>query len=255
MAAYLYLCHPGDFHFPGMCEWVQAAIEAVGGEAGWQDYRLQPREYDKNCSLSIQQLCAEVTARRGPVLFLRPIQNKVFDTVQQRLGSRVTVLLHDASDVSEVLAGLQRIREIHESGEPHLARRLVVALLVLRKLEQEKMWGGRNKGYMWADELPKGRGVKEEYGDGLDHILNLLYQHQLIISKKSGARGGSGTKWACNPENRDGVYEALRSRTFKETLRVILCRDKLTVSARELDLLDCYDSGPPRLANYIGLSE
>jgi hypothetical protein len=237
MDGYLYLCHPCDVRVPGLPACVKTTLERVSKEPAWDSWKIECREYDKNCSLGIQKLCAEVISRSGPVLLLNPVQKKIFDEINKRLGGRVNVLLEDAYDEPRILESILRARQIHDSGEPHLARNLIVALLILRKLDQERMWAGNSKGYMWADLIPKGRGVKEEFADAVGHVINVLFQHDLLIYKTSK----SSTKWACNPTRREEIYTALRDRAFTDGLHTVLARDAKVKSARELDLLDCYD--------------
>jgi hypothetical protein len=93
------------------------------------------------------------------------------------------------------------------------------------------MWGGKDKGFLRASDLPKGRGIPEELSDIVHEVANYLKNADILQTKKSQ----SHTKYALNDQNRPGVYRILNQRLFDDSLLRILERDPVTVPARLLD--------------------
>lgn len=141
------------------------------------------------------------------------------------------VLVELANCSADVLNQLQHARSQHLAGEPMLPRKLVIALLLIAKLERHQMWGGKNKGYMWFSDLAKGRGVAEEFADQLPAVINDLFSRGLLIQKPSGGK----KKHALCPQMRREIHEILRTRKFSDDVHRILSRDTRLASARHLD--------------------
>jgi hypothetical protein len=238
----VYLCHPLERYAPGITAVVNAAIATVTALPEWAGISIRVNVYDGNASLRVTDLCSQVLGTLGPVILLDPVQARVHDLLRERLDTRVSILRAEAFSEAEVVAHLVRAKQIHESGEPHLCRHLVVALLLMRKLEQEHMWTGKAKGYMWYEDIPKGRGLDEGFSDAVPAVLSLLLQHGLLVQKRSR----SASKYALNPDRREEIYRILRERRFPDALTNVLQRDRQLVSCRALDLLECYAQRPAR---------
>jgi hypothetical protein len=178
-----------------------------------------------------------VLARPGPVLLLEPIQGKALADIRARLQGRCLVLVAHVYDAATLGAEIQRVKDASDRGEPFLPIDVVVALLVLRKLERDRCWTGKEKGYMWGVNVPKGRGVDEKFGHRVPHALNLLLQEGLVVSKISNGK----PKYALNPDRRPEIYNVLRLRDFPGRLGGMFRRFAEDVPARELNLLDIYD--------------
>lgn len=238
----IYLCRPPERSVPGMRAWVGDAVEYVRTLPGWA-CSIRVLEYDGNASLSAADLCSEVIGRLGPVVLLEPVQERLVVLLRERLSGRTTVIKTAAYSLDAVVAELEAARQIHESGEPHVCRQYVVALLLMRKLDQERRWAGNAKGYMWVDDIRKGRGLDEQFADAVPPVLSILYLHGLLVQKPSR----HSNKYALNPDRREEIYEILRERRFaSEQLSTVLHRDRRVISVRHLDTLDCYDAAPIR---------
>lgn len=235
MGGCLYLCYPQDKYLPGVGGWVRACVDA---SAGWPNWKVQTHEYDGNNSLRAQIVHAQVIARPGPVLLINRVQYQVVQELRLRLNGRVSVLVRDCYDAPTIAQAMDEAREQFEAGDPQLARNFVVALLLLRKLDQERMWAGNAKGYMWMDDLPKGRGIPGHLSNSVAHSVNLLLQHDFLVKKTSK----STSKYALNPKRREEIYTILRDRRFPEALMKVLVRDQQTETARSLDILGTYDA-------------
>lgn len=230
----IYLCHPNSRQNPMVESWVHEIREMISADAGWSGWSLHTWEYDLRCSVSINDVAATIKGAIGPCVLLRNVQQRVIVELREKLAGRTEVWVKSFRDVTDILHILQEARDQHLRGEPMLPRKLVVALLLVAKLERHNMWGGRNKGYMWASDLPKGRGLSEEFADQLPAVINDLYSDSLLIQKPSGGR----KKYALNPERRREIHDILRTRKFSERLHPILSRNPRLTSARHLDTLD-----------------
>lgn len=227
----IYLGYPNARHSPTMQGWVKEALQAIETDPAWAGWTVVRKEYDKNCSLPINDVSAAIRSAVGPCVLLRPVQQRVFAELRERLEGVTVVLVELANSSADVLNQLQQARDQHLAGEPRLPRKLVIALLLVAKLERHQMWGGKNKGYMWFSDLAKGRGVAEEFGDQLPAVINDLFSRGMLIRKPSGGK----KKYALCPQMRREIYEILRTRKFPDEVHRILSRDTRLASARHLD--------------------
>ena len=229
----IYLGFPNNRLYPTMPEWVGEVRELVINDSDWDGWDLSELEYDMRSALQINDVSSAINTRVGPCVLVKPVQARVFRELRERLYGRTVVLSGSVSDSTDILVLMERARELHDAGEPMLPRKLVIALLLLAKLEKHQMWGGRNKGYMWTSDLAKGRGLPECYSDQLPAVINDLGLRELLIKKQSRGRG----KYALNPDRRREIYDALRDKRFRDELHERLSFDPRIESARELDLV------------------
>lgn len=239
MAQCLHVTLPDQHTIPGLRGHVHAfasnqAIAVLGA-----DWTVRITEYDVRQSLNANDFVRLVHSVPGPVLMLRPVQAKTLTEVTLRLEGRQLVTPADAYDPATLLTAIEQLKGHHDRGEPLVPLRRAVALMVVRKLEREHLWGGNAKGYMWSDWIPKGRGIDEAYKAYIPDLVFLLKQHNVLISKTSN----SLQKYALNPDKRGEIGDVLRDRKFSTELERVFARDGATLSARVLDCLDEYD-GP-----------
>ncbi len=143
----------------------------------------------------------------------------------------VPVMRASVGDSDGLFSALDQACNLFHAGEPTLPRRHVVALLVLAKLVKEQKWGGKNKNYMWASDLAKGRGVDEIYDGDAQDVAAELERFGLLQKKRSQGR----QKFAGNPRSLKAIASALEELAFEGDLQAIFDRDDRLVSARELD--------------------
>lgn len=229
----IFLCHPNARLNPMMPVWIDEVCEVIVSDSTWADWDLTSWEYDMSSAVSINDVASTISSDVGPCVLLRNVQERVIVELRERLYGRSVVVVGVANDSTDILGLLDEARAMHLDGEPRLPRKLVIGLLLLGKLNRHQMWGGRNKGYMWASDLGKGRGVDEQFSDQLPAVINDLYTHGLLISKPSNGKN----KYALNPGQRREIYEILRSWRFPGSLHTILLRDERLESARRLDSL------------------
>lgn len=236
MGTCLHIGHPIEPYAIGLREITIAFAKAdfVRLCPGWTS-RIS--EYDSKNSLSARDFCSAVTGQPGPALLLRPIQARTLQEIRARLEGRQIVFPVEAYDAEALTLAVQEIQALHAAGEPLLPLDHVVALLLMRKLDRERMWTGNSKGYMWRDDLPNGRGVDEKFRPRVQDVVNILLQNDVLVFKTSNG----GKKFALNPLMREEIYEILKTRTFPARLALIFSRQAQTASARELDLLNEFD--------------
>lgn len=201
------------------------------------DVKIKHVIYDANCSLNILDFCSMVGQKPGPVLLLQPIQGNVLERIRVRLAANVPVEAPTIAGEAALHGAVTDVIRHFDNGEPRIALDIVVALLIMAKLEANHMWAGNAKGYMWAADIPKGRGVDEKYKDRTPHVLNLLLQHDLLVKKPSKGK----SKFALNDENRIEIYEILRGRKLPAHVEGYLQRHPTLESVRSLDALPDYE--------------
>ena len=155
----------------------------------------------------------------GPVVLLRQVKASTIEEVRRRLGARVPVMVADATSVQDLLGILDQAIQQFEGGEPLLALDLVVAFLMIRKFDQEHMWTGNAKGYLWLGDIPKGRGLDNKYEGRVGNVLNILLQQGIVVLKVSNGK----KKYALNPDRREEIYEILETGNFQTTLNDHYC--------------------------------
>ncbi|MDX6081232.1 hypothetical protein GGR60_003401 [Xanthomonas arboricola] len=213
MTRIVYIGHPLDATTPGITAAVTAFFGSVAFKDANPDWSHRVTFYDKNNSLKTADFCSRIKAHIGPVLLVRPLRNPDIGIVQRELGTRTPVSVHNAYDNLTLAEAWRLVKTAVDNGEPLLPANFVTALLLMNKLDSERKWTGYNdKGYMWTDDLPKGRGFDEKFRAHLPLVLTILFQCELITNKTSKGK----TKWALNPNKRSDIYKILRLRDFRE---------------------------------------
>jgi hypothetical protein len=199
--------------------------------------------YDEQNSFAVQPLFVRVLNRSGPVVLLERVQRKALENLRGRLRTRAVVMVEAVADSADLWQVLEVARRRFESGEPFLPRKYVVAVLIVRKLRKGNYWAGKEKGYLWQEDLARGRGVDERYSDIAHVVANDLLQHGILIFKTS-----QGTKkYALNPARKPEIHAIANDGTFGNAkLEKILMRDT--------DLESAYLLKEPRTAQRFVIS-
>ena len=231
----LHIGHPDDGTIIGLSAVVGATLALPGFGVGLDGWKALRTTYENNQALPHAAFIQRVLSTPGPVLLVQPVRGSDLAEIRRRLEPRQIVQLSDVYDAPTLLDALATIARDHAAGHPLTAKDAVVALLLMNKLDKERRWAGNNdKGYMWHEDLPNGRGFDPQFADRLPHVINLLFQHEVLIYKISKGK----KKWALNPKDRNGIYAILRERSFdiqKPQLAEKLRQTPGLVSVRELD--------------------
>lgn len=212
------------------------------------EWRIHLCPYKNNSSLNVGDLCSIIGRELGPIIIFKPVQKNVIEEIRRRLEKRVPIFIEEPSDTAEKLRETVELSiSRFKAGDPIWSLDIIVALLLIMKLDQELKWAGNNeKSYMWGDDLHKGRGVDEKYKSRLPHIINILIQNEILIKKPSRSKN----KYALNPDKRKYIYKILRNKEFPSKVEKLLQRHSGHESARALDILDIYNQGSDKKTGY-----
>lgn len=230
----IYITHPADQYENSPAELVNLCRDHPKWRDEWQ-FRLRP--YNANSSLVAQDFCSAVLQRPGPIVMLRPVQQKTIEEVRRRVGSRLPIVIELVETAEALEVAIDTAIQNFRNGEPMLALDVVVALLLMRKLDHENMWTGNAKGYMWVSDIPNGRGLDIKYKPRIPNVLNILLNNDLLVYKISKSK----KKYALNPDRRKDIHDILRSRKFPRYIEGALLRHPDSESVRVLDILGCYE--------------
>lgn len=238
MPDHLHIVRPLPLYLPVIDTWVAEVEAVIGVDAAWGGWSLHWILMDRENGFKATDVLARILQNPGPVVIFDSAQRKPLEILRSRLLRRSVVCVVCPSDSTELWASMCDIKGRHESGEPLLPRKLVAAVLLVRKLYRGKYWGGtRNKNFMWTSDLAKGRGVPEEFQDIIQEVANDLFLSGLLIRK------GGLPKVALNPKRRREIDDVrLRAHFFDGRLDQVLMRDRNLISAR---LLEVRPSGEP----------
>ena len=228
----LYLLHPQNRFLPGIMTWVEEIRATLAQDADWVGREIISREYDIENSFRVIDIVSQVIQVPGPVILVEKVQSRARELLRQHLRSRSVVVVTPCADSTDLYEAVQTARVRFESGEPFLPRKLVVAILLLQKLERGHYWGGNAKRYMYQADLAKARGVDEKFANITPQVANDLLLKDVLIKKPSGGK----VKYALNPDRKAEIYAIIERREFLNgDLERVLLKDKEEVSARELD--------------------
>lgn len=232
----LYLGHPASSYVGDPASLVTGWANTPG--AIRDSLSLRRREYSADYSLNAQDFCSMVLQDIGPVLLLQPIQARSAQEIMRRLGGRVPIGEVSITSMAELDTAIAQATSDFEAGEPRVALDIAVALLLMHKLDRNHMWAGNAKGYMWAADIPKGRGLDQKYAPRLPVVINALIQGELLTYKTSQGK----RKYALDPTMRANIHDILRTRKFPEATETSLLRHRETESIR---VLDAYPADEP----------
>lgn len=204
-----------------------------------ESWSLQRRNYAKDSALNAQDFCSLVLQTLGPVVLLQPLQARSLQEIMLRLGGRVPVVIAEVFCIEDLNEAIASAILDFAAGLPNESLDVVVALLLMQKLDRELMWAGNAKGYMWNDLLAKGRGVDEKYACRLPTVISVLNQGELLVFKTSKGK----RKYALNPDKRPEIHKILNNRKFPPQMQGALVKNAQTEKVRVLDNNRVGDAG------------
>lgn len=232
----VYVGHPAHSYAGDVASLVDMLVAGPMPAAGWT---VQTRAY-VNAGFDVRDFRSWVLQSPGPVVLLRPVQQRAADDLRDDLKARVPVYVVTHHELASLHAQVATAIADFSRGEPQLPREQVVAFLLMRKLDKEHMWGGNAKGYMWGDDIRKGRGVDEKFAPNVPTVLNALLQNELLTFKTSK----SSRKYALNQDRREEIYSILRDRRLPAVVEKSLKGGSELESIRALDVLEEYAVDP-----------
>lgn len=219
----VYLLHPSPQYLPDVAGWIEEVQALLPDLSEWAGWELHCSPYNDKNGFEVAPLHVRVLNKRGPIVFLEKVQSKLLANIRQKLGTEAVILIETVSDSTGLWSVVDEARRRHEAGEPLLARKLVVAVLIVRKLRRGNFWSGNAKGYLWHYDLAKGRGVDERFADIVEEVANDLLLHAILVSKTSQGK----QKYALNPFRKSEIHAIADDGIFQnERLLKIFLKDK-----------------------------
>jgi hypothetical protein len=170
---------------PGFDSWMLEAKQVMISCPKWDGCDIREIIYDVQGGFSAQSVSDKVLSALGPVVLIPNVQTKASVELAHKIGRRTVIRTAAVGDSTTLWQLLEDAHDAFAAGEPQRPRSIVVALLLIRKLEKDHMWGGKNKGYMWAGDLPSGRGVPANCAGPIPNILSQLFSNNILIRKVS----------------------------------------------------------------------
>jgi hypothetical protein len=198
----VYLRYPQERILPGVADWILQARSMLVTEMAWTGWDIESEAYNANGAFSVQSLADKVKNIPGPVFLIEPVQKTAKELLRERLRVKAPVLIERVGNADELWHHFNQARERYLAFCPVLPRRFVAAVLIVRKLIRGHYWGGKEKGYLYADDLAKGRGVDEGFADIAADVANDLLIKNILIRKPSKGRA----KYALNPNRKDIIH-------------------------------------------------
>jgi hypothetical protein len=230
----LYVVHQCVTRAPFLEGWVDEAWAVVKDELPSGPWVLKKIPADLYNIFDAKDVHSLVARDMGPVVIVGSIKESSIAALRERLMmSRVIMPCAQPAQSTDLYECFRGTCDAHVTGDPQLTARLVTALLIVRKLESRKHWGGTslNKNFLWMYNLPKG-GFPKELQPLVAEVANQLLIKGLLTSKRSRRH----TKVALNPDRRGDVYAFIEMRRPEdEGLRKYLFGGGETISARALD--------------------
>lgn len=195
----LYIVAQTEQYFPGIIEWIEAAWAQLLSERGDYDWSYRLIRADAANSFHALDAYSLIAETRGPVLILGSVKQAPITILHTKLRFEC-ILLHVAGPtcVDDICNAMREVLRRHEDGEPHVPIRYAAAIQIFRKFQKHKYWGGEgmNKAFIWADEVPNGRGVSSAIAPVALMVAGELANRDLLKSKRSNGK----LKYALNRE-------------------------------------------------------
>lgn len=232
----LYVLCPSDEHDPSV-NWINEAWGVVQADpefSGWVMRHLS--DAVSSAAFDVGKVHSVIARDIGPVLFLGQLSTTCVLRLEEKLARRAVSQRCYADDSTAAYEAMLDLVRRHATGEPEIARRYAVALMLVAKLEHMRYWGGNAKNFMSVQKLAKGNGLDEVYKATACEVAHFLAADQRQVRLLSKKTGDGYDKYACNGENRPVVYGFLKSWAVNDVqLMNWLTRDVARVSVRELD--------------------
>ncbi len=234
----IYIVHPPEVRFPGIEGWILDVEAVVSIDPDWAAYPLRWIPMRDDYAFRVTDVLSRVASALGPVLIFRSAQTALRQEVRQSLAGRTVVRFTEATDSTQLWSDLREVRDLFASGEPLLPRRLVAAMLIMRKLHRHKYWGGSHeKNFIWGDDIANGRGVDPTFKDIAQDVANFLRLKGFLLAKYGG--GKKGQKYALNPSRIDDIRGlANDGKVSDASVQQWFYKDDSLQSARLLDNWD-----------------
>lgn len=228
MTNVMYVVRLTEAQSPGITQTIEETRFVLNDDESWKDWDFKILVCNDNKDFEVKDFYSVIMRNPGPVIVLgRPVAKKVRQ-LQTRLYAKSSVFVSSEYDSDTFWSLIESAKEAFESGQPWIPRKYAAGLLIIKKLYAHKYWGGRDKNYIWRDDLPKGRGIdytvipKEVIFEALSNLIDKGY-----VSTKRGRRSQNGNKYCLNMAKRPEIEKILADESFQSdtSLERVLLRD------------------------------
>jgi hypothetical protein len=222
------LLGPRQDQFPGIKDWIDEAITLFCDDnPSWE---VEHESYDRQNSFGVHRLYVKVLNKPGPIVLLNPVQSRARNLLRAKAMTKVVILDNvQPSCTEDVWAVITEARRLADEGFPMSPRRLVVAVLIIRKLMRQKQWGGK-KGYLKRTDLPEG-GIPPRLKGLVLPLANDLRLHGVLVHKVGDGRA----KYGLNNVNIEAIHTAANGDfSHYPVLKTMLEHDDQLVTAAYL---------------------
>ncbi|MEE8452968.1 MAG: hypothetical protein V3R99_13665 [Thermoguttaceae bacterium] len=169
-------------------QWLAELEQLMRADAKWDGCEVIRVPLDGQLGFNVANEVRRIKNNPGPAVFIHKAQRRLYDSLAKKLQRDVKVYSAEtASCASDIFDRCQEALDEYEGGEPRIAKRELVAYLIVAKLARGGYWAGgaKNKAYLTAGDLPNGgfpRSVsKGEVSDAADVLFNAG-----LLNKKLG---------------------------------------------------------------------
>jgi hypothetical protein len=206
----LYVICQSESYFPAVEAWIVDAwsmLPAQHRDAGWA-YDLWRADGSNTFPPLI--LYSKIAKSVGPVLILGSIKREPITVLSTKLMTKCVIShVRELPHPDKVREVIVEILDRHAKGEPYVPLRLAATLQILWKLQKGDYWGGgsKNKAFIWASDLPKGRGVTDVIAPHVLMVANELHLKDVLQAKTSQG----DLKYALKKESLQTMHAIFRS--------------------------------------------
>ena len=207
---HLYLLRPPALLLPGIEAWLLDAMAVITSSAEWHGCEFHQVVYDNEHSFSAQSVADRIIRAHGPIVIVPKAATAACLELVKRLGNRTVIATRPVTDSTCLWEMLEEARVAYEAGDPQIPRSVAVAILLLNKLEKERMWGGNSKGFKCVGLLPTGRGMLTNCVCVVPNVISQLFNKGLLIQKTSQGK----KKYALNRKFQAAIYQILTTQSL-----------------------------------------
>ena len=196
----------------------------MSGDNDWDGWSLRPMELRRDTSFKVPDLTSRVkpVSGCGPVMFVVPAKGEPRKAAQDKLKHITVTDTTNPTNHGSLLRDLANLRDrfvsfvASRSLAVELPRRLIACILIVRKLHNQRKWGGNhNKNFLAGEDIPNGGGV-DAVKDIADIVVNELSVRGILIRKYGGRSGRQ--KYALNKKRKQDI-ELLKNGVCAESIR------------------------------------
>lgn len=232
----IYIYHPLETlcGYEYVVPWLAELSQLMQADAKWDGCEVIPIRLDAQRGFNVANEVRRIKNNPGPAVFIHKVQRRLYHSLSEKLQRDVNVYSAEtATCASDVFHKCEEALEEFEGGEPRIAKRELVAYLVIAKLARGEYWAGgaKYKAYLKADDLPNGGFPKHVSKGEVFDAADVLFNAGLLRKKSSGGRPkyGLAEKTVLQPILDNKSFDGNRK------MEKWFQRGKETVPARDLN--------------------